>query len=245
MSDTLKEYIRLVLKEAGRNSLSEGSVPEIWFHGSPYGNMNGITDFKRPIMFLTDSKKALPGAGKRVDGAEAGSVVYTIRLKFGTDQIFDTRNPEHLELFFSLAKLSRETGDDSIRKSDLVRVHAAPGSSISGEFPSFGIASALLQMLAKEGFVAAFIGEGSQGTSLAVWRPQQHLEIVETESLQEAWWEEQYHDATFKNLELDKPGTIVEPDVRRQVGDYLKKMGLLQGKLSKRPKSPKRKTRLK
>lgn len=60
----------------------------------------------------------------------------------------------------------------------------------------------------------------------------------------EAWWEEQYEDATAKNLELDRPGTVVEPDVRQKVGGYLKKMGLMRGPAPKHPKGPKRKTRL-
>lgn len=63
-------------------------------------------------------------------------------------------------------------------------------------------------------------------------------------SLHETWWEERYREATSKNLQLDKPGTIVEPDVRKSVEKYLKSMKLMKRSSRSHPKGPKRKTRL-
>ncbi len=52
----------------------------------------------------------------------------------------------------------------------------------------------------------------------------------------EAWYDEQYYEATAENLMLDEPGMIVEPEVRLAVFKYLKKMGLARGR-DPRPKS--------
>lgn len=52
----------------------------------------------------------------------------------------------------------------------------------------------------------------------------------------EAWYEEQYGEATAENLMLDEPGMIVEPEVRTAVFKYLKKMGLARGR-DPRPQS--------
>ena len=56
--------------------------------------------------------------------------------------------------------------------------------------------------------------------------------------------EDGYEPADKDNLELNEPGTIVEPDVRKQVGSYLSKMGMMRGKTPAHPKGPKKRTRL-
>lgn len=251
--DILREYFRLALQEAGRKSLNELHLPSVWYHGSPFCYMKSMSDFRGPIMFLTDSKRAakecirvLPAAGKKPDGdVEDKSTIYRVKLLFGKDQIFDTRNDEHLQLFFKHAKQSQiDDPEMGFRKSDISRVHPGPGSRISGgEFPTYGIVRNLIPRLSKEGFVACYNTEGTQGTSLAVWEPQQNLELVGLESLNEAWWEETYEDSTPENLMLNEPGTIVEPDVRKYISKYLVQMGLMKSAKGTNPKGPKRKTR--
>ena len=175
-----------LLREVVRMVLAEGSAGT-WFHGSPYA-FDSASEFEQPIMFVTDSlevasdyTKELIGSGNRPTGVQRKPEpsLYEVRLLFASDMILDTRKPEHRELFASLARESRRRfDDDGFSKGDMMRVHAAHGSSIAGEFPSFGVTRMLLRLLQDHGMVAAFVGEGSQGASLAVSDPQRNVEVL-------------------------------------------------------------------
>ena len=178
----LRNIVRSVIVESSQ-------LPSRWYHGSPYGGMQSASDFKGPVMFLSDSeqvasqyKKQLIGTGnKPSDDVQDGPGVYAVALKFMADEVFDTRKPEHLALFHELCKEARlaDPEDPAIRKSDLTSVHAAQGSSLSGQFPSYGCVRTLLQILSKRGFKAVITAEGAQGASLAVLNPQSNVELLD------------------------------------------------------------------
>lgn len=174
--------------------IEEGaSLPEQWYHGSPWKNMGDISSYQGRIMFLTDSlevakeyKQPLLDTGRRPKGdVEQRPVVYTVKLKFSDDQIFDTRQNEHLDLFYQLVHAAHEKDANMprLRRSDLTRVYAARGSNIGGMFPSYGCVSYLLRQLSQQGFVASIIAEGTQGASLAVLNPQSNLDIIYSEEV--------------------------------------------------------------
>lgn len=177
--ELLREVVRMVLAEG------PGST---WYHGSPYA-FDSMSQFEQPLMFVTDSKhvaseytKELIGSGNRpANGSkqEQEPSLYEVGLLFGDDRILDTRKPDHKELFAALAKESRRRfDDDGFSRKDMMHVPAAPGSRIAGEFPSFGLAITLLELLRDHAMVAAFVGEGSQGASLAIRDPQRNVEIL-------------------------------------------------------------------
>jgi hypothetical protein len=60
-----------------------------------------------------------------------------------------------------------------------MNVYPAPGSKIGGEFPGFGCIRYLSQILPSLGFQAVYIAEGTQGASLAVFNPQQNVQIIQ------------------------------------------------------------------
>jgi hypothetical protein len=139
-------------------------------------------------MFLTDSRQVaieytrpLMGSGTKPRDANESKGLYSIRLLFNETQIFDLRIQEHKDLFLSYVHKS----EGEIRKSDVMSVHSAHGSNLRGVFPSFGVVRELSQFLLEDGFQAMIVAEGSQGASLAVFNPQENLEIIKVEKLTE------------------------------------------------------------
>lgn len=210
------------------------TLPAVWYHGSPWCCMQSIADYQGDIMFITDSKfvaeeytKPLLGTGKRLNNeTNNGPVVYTLRLTFNPEQIFDTRRSDHVKLFQKLMKQSFiDDPEDFFRNSDIIRVPAARGSVISGYFPSFGIARSLLRTLVSHGFKAAFIGEGSQGASLAVLAPQQNLEIIGQTNFDNKKAKEYFANHTDtaqvsdKQLSLEFPMVRSKEELMRQYDD--------------------------
>lgn len=178
------------LRKVVRSALLESTLPNVWWHGSPY-SFSSMHDFEQPIVFLTDSRRVaeeytreLVGSGHRRPGAarEARPTLYRMRLLLPTDDVFDTCRPEHQELFVELARESRQRfGEDGFSKNDVMDVPAAHGSSIRGRFPSFGITMTLLDVLGDRGMFAAIVGEGTQGASLAVSVPRRNVELLSSE----------------------------------------------------------------
>lgn len=129
-----------------------------------------------------DYLKELIGSGTRPPGKkkERHPTLYRMKLLLSPGAILDTRRPEDRDLFTQLARESRRRfGDDGFSKNELMVVPRAPGSILSGTFPSFGIARVLLELLVERGMQAAIVGEGSQGASLIVSHPAVHVQLVE------------------------------------------------------------------
>jgi hypothetical protein len=190
MNYSLKQFIHEVIQE------SAYIIPNKWYHGSPYTGMVSAKDYVGRRIFLTDSLSVAKDYTRENPGLQAGTkpkgkevtfspTVYEFQLNFGVDEIFDMRKPEHQDLFRQLSKeVLQEDPEDGFRKSDVSAVHPAPGSSIYGIFPSFGIEIDLMKKLEKLGFLACFFAEGQQGASLAVRNPQYSLTLVNSISLQ-------------------------------------------------------------
>jgi len=172
---TLRAFVKLTLDEST-------TLPRVWFHGSPYCCMETAADYERPIMFVTDSEAvareyrwALPAAARRPKGNHRDEpTLYKVRLLFSSAAILDTRVPAHRAVYQEIADGSTARRIDP----QLVSVHAARDSTVAGAFPSYGTVLPLMRALEPMGFQAAFIAEGTQGASLAVWRPQQAVEII-------------------------------------------------------------------
>lgn len=184
MRISLRELRQLVWGALQENR----GLPKVWYHGSRWGNMGSAGNFQGKYMFLTDSRKIaeqyfrpLLAAGRRPrpDAAEQ-SVLYEVQLLLSDEQVFDTRRPEHMQLFYALAKeaIRDDPDEPDFTKSSLMQVYAAPGSTISGTFPGYGCVRPLLDRLKSHGYLASFIAEGDHGASLAVSNPQANVAIV-------------------------------------------------------------------
>jgi len=158
-------------------------------------------------MFLTDSRKVaeqyhrpLLAAGRRPQGASVKEqpIVYRVRLLNDTQQIFDTRTPEHMAMFREMARqeIAADADEPAFTKASLMRVYAAPGSDISGTFPAYGSVSPLLERLVARGFQASIIAEGEHGASLAVVNPQKNVELVDSDLVDECFLREAAVTAT-------------------------------------------------
>lgn len=162
------------------------TLPTRWFHGSPYCCVATMSEYRGKVMFMSDSREvALQYLAKLVGSGEFEGPVeptlYELKLRVAPQKIFDLRNPDHAALWPDIAKRSRQLyGEDGFSKKDVIRVPRSSGSQIEGELPAFGLVLTLLSLLEPLHFVGALFGEGSQGGSLAVLDPQQHVRIVQT-----------------------------------------------------------------
>ncbi|MDP2683465.1 MAG: hypothetical protein Q8P20_00250 [bacterium] len=113
--------------------------------------------------------------GTHLFKGERKPTVYSIKLLFDNDYIFDTRKPDHLEIFNEISQNSKsaEAPDDIIRTKDLMK----SSGSLPGLFPSYSIAL-LAEILPSLGFKGCFISEGSEGTSLLIFNRKNDIEII-------------------------------------------------------------------
>lgn len=163
-----------------------------FYHGSPYSS--GIVqdfsgfEFSGGVLFLTpcrqiarDYTRPLLASGKKPSKqVEARPVIYKVELKLEEDDIFDTRKPEHRKLYKDIGKKLREEDEEDYLEA-LMMTPWLPNCSLEvvGELPSFGAVHKIKKYLKDLNFRAAWISEGSQGASLAVFYPEDAV-ILET-----------------------------------------------------------------
>lgn len=170
-----------------------GKFPNVWYHGSPYCCISSFSEFEGNTIFLTDSKYVAKQYTKKLldtgigssrkppkSGIEEKAVLYTVRLSFGEDKVFNINNPDHKTLFATYNKFILHQ-DPEETSHDLEAAQQAKGSSFYGHFPNFGKARLLLDFVKNKGFKACLISEGSQGVSLIVSDPANNVKLVNTE----------------------------------------------------------------
>lgn len=176
----LNKITKLAPQVYARNPLKDQKL----FHGSPYssGIIENFSDFELSggVLFLSPCKhiaqeytKPLLSAGKKPKKqVQDTPVVYTVQINIEDDQIFDTRNPAHLQIYKQLRKQIRDEDPEAALDS-LMQTPYIPNCSIqvAGLLPSFGAVHVLKRYLKDMGFRAAWISEGSQGASLALFNP--------------------------------------------------------------------------
>jgi len=154
-----------------------------YYHGSPYKGLD-LSQFEGRLLFLTPSlgvaeeyTKVLFASGRRPKNArvEDRKTVYTIDFDIDPSEIFDTRNPEHKELYGEIrAELKQVLDPDDWPSRELSATPLMPDSSepIFGFFPDFGSGLNIVPTLKELGFRAILVSEGSQGVSLGLFYPE-------------------------------------------------------------------------
>jgi len=170
--------------EPKRATARPNPIDATFFHGSPYssGNIMDFANFELAggILFLSPCQnvaqeytKVLLGSGRKPKQHHLEKpTVYTVKLGIEADEIFDTRKPEHHEMYKKLRRhIASLDPEDNL--GNLARTPALQDCNlqIAGDFPSFGAAHMLKSHLMPLGFRGVWISEGSQGASLALFNP--------------------------------------------------------------------------
>lgn len=165
-----------------------------YYHGSPYSGLTSTAEFEGRYLFLTPSPGVakdytvqLPASGKRPKNREVFNqkTIYTLVVILPENAIFDTRKPEHHQLYSEIRnQIKLETDPEDWPSRDLIATPDLPDSPIStaGFYPDFGSGLNIIPKLQEYGFRALWVSEGSQGASLGLFYPED-AKIIDTQYL--------------------------------------------------------------
>lgn len=153
----------------------EEDPEDVYYHGSPRaGIADDFSNFDSDVAFLSKDLPVaqhyanVPTMGAQRGVTEGGTpTVYEVGVKPGN--VFDMRKPEHRAIY---EQIRAEHNKKATDPDDMLPPLNSEGFVMKSGLPGFGHTRAILPELEKHGFRSMLTDEGSQGVSLAVYKPQ-------------------------------------------------------------------------